>query len=95
MLRFLEADSTPVNVLKILLSSMLHWYELWEVQGFAEIRREWMRRAYKLGGLVKIPGEGGQIENFEFTGIDFDGAMLLKGANGRLTKLRTGTVNFL
>ena len=83
------------DVLKILLSSMLHWYELWEVQGFAEIRREWMRRAYKLGGLVKIPGEGGQIENLEFRGIDIDGAMLLKGTNGQVTKVRTGTVNFL
>ena len=74
---------------------MLYWYDLWELRGFSEIKSEWMRRAYKLGGVVEIAGKGGQSEHFQFKGIDIDGAMLLKKSTGQVAKVRTGTVNFL
>ena len=55
----------------------MHWFRIWENDGFDMIRTEWMKRAYKLDGTVEVEGKNGSSAKFKFKGIDAEGAMSL------------------
>ena len=83
------------EVLTSLLHSFVHWFRIWENDGFGLIRTAWMQRAYKLDGTVKVEGKNGSSAKFKFKGIDAEGAMLLDDENGTRNLYRAGTVRFL
>ena len=83
------------EVLTSLLHSIVHWFRIWENDGFDMIRTEWMKRAYKLDGTVEVEGKNGSSAKFKFRGIDAEGAMLLDDENGTRNLYRAGTVRFL
>ena len=83
------------EVLTSLLHSFVHWFRIWENDGFDMIRTEWMKRAYKLDGTVEVEGKNGSLDKFKFKGIDAEGAMLLDDENGTRNLYRAGTVRFL
>ena len=83
------------EVLTSLLLSFVHWFRIWENDGFDMIRTEWMQRAYKLDGTVEVEGKNGSSAKFKFKGIDAEGAMLLDDENGTRNLYRAGTVCFL
>ena len=83
------------EVLTSLLHSIVHWFRIWENDGFDMIRTEWMKRAYKLDGTVEVEGKNGSPAKFKFKGIDAEGAMLLDDENGTRNLYRAGTVRFL
>ncbi|MED5226332.1 MAG: biotin--[acetyl-CoA-carboxylase] ligase [Pseudomonadota bacterium] len=83
------------EVLTSLLHSIVHWFRIWENDGFDLIRTEWMKRAYKLDGTVEVEGKNGSSAKFKFKGIDAEGAMLLDDENGTRNLYRAGTVRFL
>lgn len=83
------------EVLTSLLHSIVHWFRIWENDGFDMIRTEWMKRAYKLDGTVEVEGKNGSSAKFKFKGIDAEGAMLLDDENGTRNLYRAGTVRFL
>ena len=83
------------EVLTSLLHSFVHWFRIWENDGFDMIRTEWMKRAYKLDGTVEVEGKNGSSAKFKFKGIDAEGAMLLDDENGTRNLYRAGTVRFL
>ena len=83
------------EVLTSLLHSIVHWFRIWENDGFDMIRTEWMKRAYKLDGTLEVEGKNGSAAKFKFKGIDAEGAMLLDDENGTRNLYRAGTVRFL
>ena len=60
-----------------------------------EIKKNWLQRAYKLGGKVELLDKDEQTRQFNFIGMDIEGAMLLRDSSGKIRKLMAGTVNFL
>ena len=93
--KFLNQATKAEDILKILLREMLRWTNLWEKSGFEEIKKNWLQRAYKLGGKVELLDKDEQTRQFNFIGMDIDGAMLLRDCSGKIRKLMAGTVNFL
>ena len=90
----LEGDPPdPGDALLKLIMHFRGWVEVWEEQGFDAIREAWTERAYNLGrpATVRLPNETfeGVIE-----GLDVDGAMRLRLANGTIRRVTAGDVFF-
>jgi BirA family biotin operon repressor/biotin-[acetyl-CoA-carboxylase] ligase len=69
------------------------WYEVWRAQGFAPIRDAWLARAAGLGDTIRA-----RLSKTEVTGVfedlDQDGALLLRGADGRIVRITAADVFF-
>jgi BirA family biotin operon repressor/biotin-[acetyl-CoA-carboxylase] ligase len=65
---------------------------LWESQGFAPIRRDWLARARGLGEALEIR-QGGAPVIGRFLDLDLDGALVLETASG-LRRITAGDVHF-
>jgi BirA family biotin operon repressor/biotin-[acetyl-CoA-carboxylase] ligase len=63
----------------------------WARNGFTEIRDEWMRHAYKVGGQVTA----GNGLTGAFAGVDEAGAMIISLTNGARHRLVSGSVRYL
>ncbi|MBH68302.1 MAG: biotin--[acetyl-CoA-carboxylase] ligase [Rhodospirillaceae bacterium] len=92
--KFLDQATEAASILKILLGEMFYWTNVWEKKGFDEIKKNWLQRAYKLGGKVEVSDNNEGTQQFTFIGIDKDGAILLRDCSGKITKLMAGTLNF-
>ncbi len=65
----------------ILLDRFGKLLALWQAEGFAPIRAQWLARSYPVGAAIRVGAQGESIEG-EFAGIDQDGALLLQTPNG-------------
>jgi len=84
---------TPLEALDILSGAMEHWRGLWESAGFAPIAEAWTSRAHGLGErcVARLPAE--TVEGVA-EGLDADGALRLRLANGALRRITAGDVFF-
>jgi BirA family biotin operon repressor/biotin-[acetyl-CoA-carboxylase] ligase len=62
----------------ILLDRLGRHLGVWQSDGFAPIRAEWLSRSYPIGAEIRANGTVGA-----FAGLDVDGALLLDTASGR------------
>jgi BirA family biotin operon repressor/biotin-[acetyl-CoA-carboxylase] ligase len=83
----------PDAVLRLLAARMHAWYEIWMEQGFAPVKDSWMARAHGVGDPITARLHDGQ-RNGVFLGLDADGALILKGADGASTRLTAGEMFF-
>lgn len=83
----------PAEALAVLVRRLDHWRGTWEDEGFAGIARAWTARAYGLGEPceARLPNETvrGVAE-----GLDPDGALRLRLADGSVRRITAGDVFF-
>ena len=71
-----------------ILEAFAPLYARWQTEGFAPLKQGWLDHALPIGTSITTSGQSGQ-----FTGIDNQGALLLRDANGRIRTLMTGEVD--
>jgi BirA family biotin operon repressor/biotin-[acetyl-CoA-carboxylase] ligase len=77
------------------MNTMVHWYDIWEESGFAEIRKQWLKRAHGLGLRIKVTNTAAGQKTGVYKGLTEDGRLVLQEDNGHLELVSAGTVTFL
>ena len=94
---FAEVMSTPPPLpgpaLDVLASRFAHWLSIWNTQGFAPIAHAWTQRAQGLGQMceARLPN---QTHRGIAEGLDPDGALRLRLADGVILRITAGDVFF-
>lgn len=87
------AVPAPADALAALAGEWAKWYEAWRKNGFSLIRDAWLARAAGLGTRIRA-----RLQNEEtsgvFEGIDPQGALILREAQGRVRTIAAGDVFF-
>jgi BirA family biotin operon repressor/biotin-[acetyl-CoA-carboxylase] ligase len=83
----------PLDALEVLAQAMDHWRGAWEQSGFAAIAEGWTARAHGLGEKCTAHLVGGSIEGVA-EGLDIDGALRLRTADGAVRRITAGDVFF-
>ena len=66
----------------ILLERLGQHLAVWQADGFAPIREQWLGRSYPIGAAIRTNSAGQPIAG-HFAGLDVDGALLLDTPQGR------------
>ena len=83
----------PEDTLPPLLEALARRRHEWETLGFAAVRRDWLARAYGLGGPVTV-ANGGQTLAGTFKGLDAAGALVLAQPGAAPISIAAGDVHF-
>ncbi|WP_132086533.1 biotin--[acetyl-CoA-carboxylase] ligase [Caulobacter sp. BK020] len=90
---YLVTPPAPVEAIKVLAAAFARWEDVWLRLGFPAIADAWTARAHGLGqpcvarlGLETLEGIA--------EGLDADGALRLRLADGRLRRITAGDVFF-
>jgi BirA family biotin operon repressor/biotin-[acetyl-CoA-carboxylase] ligase len=84
---------TPEQAVNRLTASWDRWFAIWRRNGFAPLRDAWLARAAGLGDKIKVRiGEAEMHGTFE--DVDEDGALVLRRADGSLSRIHAGEVFF-
>ena len=84
---------TPADALEVLAATTHEWLQRWgEGATFPTIRRAWLDRAGPLGRPMRVNLNGVETEGI-YAGLDSDGALRLKTAEGE-TRVTAGDVFF-
>ncbi|HLI65413.1 MAG TPA: biotin--[acetyl-CoA-carboxylase] ligase [Caulobacteraceae bacterium] len=83
----------PRVALEGLAAAFADWLAVWEARGFSPIAEAWTARAYGLGEAcaARLPDE--TVEGVA-EGLDADGALRIRLADGRLRRITAGDVFF-
>jgi len=83
----------PTVALGVLAESFEKWRDLWSASGFAPIAKAWSARAYGLGQAceARLPN---QTHRGIAEGLDEDGALRLRLADGTVLRITAGDVFF-
>lgn len=81
------------DALANLASNWAKWYERWNAQGFSPIRDAWLARAANLGSRIRARLQTEETSGV-FEGIDDQGALILREAQGRTRVIAAGEVFF-
>lgn len=88
------AAPDPALFLDDLAAAFARWLQRWRGEGIAPIRRRWLDHAHAIGTALRVAGAGGPIEGL-FDGLDADGALRLRLAEGGIALVRAGDVFLL
>ncbi|WP_269713434.1 biotin--[acetyl-CoA-carboxylase] ligase [Caulobacter sp. NIBR2454] len=83
----------PLDALNIMAESFERWLTLWNGAGFEPIAEAWTRRAHGLGEAC-IARLGTETVEGVAEGLDTDGALRLRLADGSLRRISAGDVFF-
>jgi BirA family biotin operon repressor/biotin-[acetyl-CoA-carboxylase] ligase len=88
-----RAPPSPDDALEVLASAFERWRAVWDAQGFAPIARAWTERAHGLGAPceARLPN---QTHRGVAEGLDPDGALRLRLADGAILRITAGDVFF-
>jgi BirA family transcriptional regulator, biotin operon repressor / biotin---[acetyl-CoA-carboxylase] ligase len=76
----------------VLAESFARWLSRWRSEGLEPIRRAWLAAAHPLGTALTVSlGDGDRLEGL-FAGLDNDGALSLRLADGSLRAIHAGDV---
>ena len=84
------AAPEPGAFLVDLAEALARWLARWRGEGLGPIRTRWLDRAHMIGSALTA----GSIEGL-FDGLDPNGALLLRRADGRIETIRAGDVFLL
>ena len=85
-------DATPKSMLAALTTAMDRALDVWnEGEGFAGLRQRWLDCATPVGTKMTI-NTGRAITEGQFSGLDRDGALLLRDTGGRIQRFTFGDV---
>lgn len=77
----------PHSFLLDLSQAFARWLQRWRVEGLAPVRARWLERAHPIGSVLSAAGRQGLFE-----GLDADGTLLLRQADGTIDAVRAGDV---
>jgi len=78
-----QADTFLID----LAEAFARWLSRWRSEGLEPVRSRWLRAAHPIGSALKA----GEVEGL-FEGLDLEGALLLRRADGRIVTIRAGDV---
>lgn len=78
-----------------LLNELDRLYAGFLAHGFGPVREEWQSRCNARGREVVVSDAGAEVVRGMFTGIDGDGALLLRRPDGRIERILSGDVKVL
>ena len=81
------AAPDPGNFLIDLAEALARWLARWRGEGLAPVRARWLDRAHPLGSALTANGKEGLFE-----GLDPQGALRLRYADGSVETIRAGDV---
>ena len=76
-----------------LMAAWARWYSLWREQGFGPLRRAWLDRAQGLGEPVTARLADNTLNGL-FEGLDAEGRLQLRMADGSLQTVSSGEIFF-
>jgi BirA family biotin operon repressor/biotin-[acetyl-CoA-carboxylase] ligase len=88
-----EPPPTPVEAIGVLAASFDRWLDVWLRLGFPAIADAWTAKAHGLGELC-VARLGTETVEGIAEGLDGDGALRLRLANGQLRRITAGDVFF-
>lgn len=86
-------DITPAELAEAYLAALARWFRAWRADGFTPVRSAWQRAAAGIGGPVTARLADGEKTGI-FADLDADGALLLRGEDGRTERVLAGDVFF-
>ncbi len=84
---------TPLEALDRLSEAFAGWLDIWATQGFAAIAEAWTQRAQGLGQHC-VARLGSETVDGVAEGLDIDGALRLRLADGVIRRITAGDVFF-
>lgn len=82
----------PALFLEDLARAFADWLGRWRAQGLAAVRAAWLARAHPTGTALSASGRDGARVDGLFDGLDGDGALRLRLADGSVETIRAGDV---
>jgi BirA family biotin operon repressor/biotin-[acetyl-CoA-carboxylase] ligase len=80
----------PDDALAELAAAFAHWLARWRAEGLGPVRARWLERAHAIGTPIVADGETGL-----FDGLETNGALRLRRADGTLRIVQAGDVFLL
>ncbi len=84
------AAPDPATFVRDLADAFARWLGRWRGEGLAPVRARWLQHAHPIGSALKTHDAEGLFE-----GLDRDGALLLRQADGQILSIRAGDVFLL
>ena len=82
----------PAAFLEDLAREFALWLGRWRAQGLSAVRTAWLERAHAVGSALSAQGSDGVRYEGLFDGLDRDGALRLRLADGSVEIIRAGDV---
>lgn len=92
-LREMGCDVPAGELLAALCARLDDWIGRWRNEGFAPVREAWLERAAGVGAEIRVRLERETVTGV-FSGLDEDGALLLRLADGERKRVLAGDVFF-
>ncbi len=84
------APPDPAAFLEDLAPAFARWLRIWREQGLAAVRQRWLALAHPIGAPIATMGEQGL-----FDGLEADGALRMRRADGTVVVIHAGDVALL
>ena len=84
-------DISRIDFIQTLYLNMERWYKEYIKNGFEPVRKAWTDYFNMRGKMVKVQQLNSVVEGIAI-GIDNDGALLLKGKDGKVERILSGDV---
>lgn len=84
-----------VTLVEVVAEAMARWVGRWRSEGLATIRAAWLTAAHPIGTALTVRTPDGRSLDGLFDGLDADGALLLRLANGERRVMHAGDVFLL
>ncbi len=86
-------DFTVSELLSKILVNFNYWYERWLKNGFSEIRKKWLQKAWRLNSNLKIPLKG-KVLTGRFVNLNHEGRLVLENKEGDLVLIDSAIVDW-
>ncbi|WP_353205141.1 biotin--[acetyl-CoA-carboxylase] ligase, partial [Sphingomonas sp.] len=85
----------PADFAETLADAFARWLGIWRGQGLAPVRARWLERAHPIGTALTVRLPDGSATDGLFGGLDADGALNLRLADGTTRVIHAGDVFLL
>jgi BirA family biotin operon repressor/biotin-[acetyl-CoA-carboxylase] ligase len=82
----------PADFAETLAEAFARWLGIWRGQGLGAIRARWLERAHPIGTALTARLADGQAIDGLFAGLDSDGALILRLADGSARVIHAGDI---
>jgi BirA family biotin operon repressor/biotin-[acetyl-CoA-carboxylase] ligase len=89
------ATPDPADFAETLAETFARWLSIWRGPGIAPIRTRWLERAHPIGTALTARLPDGSATDGLFNGLDSDGALILRLADGTARVIHAGDVFLL
>jgi BirA family transcriptional regulator, biotin operon repressor / biotin---[acetyl-CoA-carboxylase] ligase len=79
-------------VVEILANALAQWLQRWRIGGIAPILKSWQSHAHPIGTALTVNLPNGESLQGLFTGLDGEGALWLRLANGEIHAIHAADV---